>query len=119
MSQVEMTVSMDSRRQEQIDRYCTLSGISKKMAFDELWDLWERLVFIPRIDFIEKEEKRRKAREGFNAIRAKAERGEFPDLSMEEIIEEIAKARTAVALSKEGTYLVTGNIKDFPRNPLW
>ena len=90
MSQVEMTVSMDSRRQEQIDRYCTLSGI-----------------------------KRRKASEGFNAIRAKAERGEFPDLSMEEIIEEIAKARTEVALSKEGTYLVTGNIKDFPRNPLW
>ncbi len=76
MAQVEMTVSMDSRRQEQIDRFCAISGLS-----------------IPWIEFLEKEEQRRKAREGFNAIRAKAERGEYPDLTMEEINEEIAKAR--------------------------
>jgi len=55
--------------------------------------MWERLVYIPWIEFLEKEEQRRKAREGFNAIRAKAERGEYPDLTMEEINEEIAKAR--------------------------
>ncbi len=93
MAQVEMTVSMDSRRQEQIDRFCAISGLSRKQTFNEMMDMWERLVYIPWIEFIEQEEKRRKAREGFNAIRAKAERGEYPDLTMEEIIEEIAKAR--------------------------
>lgn len=93
MAQVEMTVSMDSRRQEQIDRFCAISGLSRKQTFNEMMDMWERLVYIPWIEFLEKEEQRRKAREGFNAIRAKAERGEYPDLTMEEIIEEIAKAR--------------------------
>lgn len=93
MAQVEMTVSMDSRRQEQIDRFCAISGLSRKQTFNEMMDMWERLVYIPWIEFIEQEEKRRKAREGFNAIRAKAERGEYPDLTMEEIIEEIAKER--------------------------
>ena len=93
MAQVEMTVSMDSRRQEQIDRFCAISGLSRKQTFNEMMDMWERLVYIPWIEFLEKEEQRRKAREGFNAIRAKAERGEYPDLTMEEINEEIAKAR--------------------------
>ena len=93
MAQVEMTVSMDSRRQEQIDRFCAISGLSRKQTFNEMMDMWDRLVYIPWIEFLEKEEQRRKAREGFNAIRAKAERGEYPDLTMEEINEEIAKAR--------------------------
>lgn len=94
MAQVEMTVSMDSQRQEQIERYCALSGLSKKQAFNDIMDIWERLVYIPLMDFIEKEERRRKAREGYNAIRTKAERGEYPDMTMDEIIEEIAKVRT-------------------------
>ena len=93
MAQVEMTVSMDSRRQEQIDHFCAISGLSRKQTFNEMMDMWERLVYIPWIEFLEKEEQRRKAREGFNAIRAKAERGEYPNLTMEEINEEIAKAR--------------------------
>ena len=41
----------------------------------------------------EQEEQRRKAREGFNAIRAKAEKGEFPILTMEEIDTIIAEVR--------------------------
>lgn len=93
MAQVEMTVSMDSRRQEQIEKFCALSGISKKQTFNDIMDMWERLVYIPLMDFIEKEERRRKAREGFETIRIKAERGEYPDMTMDEIIEEIAKAR--------------------------
>lgn len=101
MAQVEMTVSMDSRRQEQIERFCVLSGMSKKQTFNEMMDMWERLVYIPWIEFIEKEEKRRKAREGFNAIRAKAERGEFPDLTMEEIDAIIAEVRAERHAKKE------------------
>ena len=41
----------------------------------------------------EQEEQRRKAREGFNAIRAKAEKGEFSILTMEEIDTIIAEVR--------------------------
>ena len=43
--------------------------------------------------FPENEELRRKAREGYNTIRARAERGEFPEMTMDEINKEIAKAR--------------------------
>lgn len=93
MAQVDLTLSIDPQRQQQIDRYCALSGLSRKAALDEIMNLWERLVYIPQMDFIEKEARRRKAREAFYAMRARAERGETPDLSMDEIIEEIALAR--------------------------
>lgn len=93
MAQVDLTLSIDPQRQQQIDRYCALSGLSRKAAMDEIMNLWERLVYIPQMDFIEKEARRRKAREAFYAMRARAERGETPDLSMDEIIEEIALAR--------------------------
>ena len=93
MAQVSMTVSIDSQMQQQIDRYCALSGLTRKAALDDMMNRWSQLFLIPEIEFLEKEERRRKAREGFNAIRARAERGEFPEMTMEEIDEEIAKAR--------------------------
>ena len=94
MAQVEVTVSMDSRRQEQIERFCALSGISKAQTFNEMMDMWEKLVYIPWMDFIEKEERRRQAYEAFRKQREKAERGETPDMSMEEIDAIIEKVRT-------------------------
>ena len=94
MAQVEMTVSMDSKRQEQIERFCALSGISRRQTFSDMMDMWEKLVYIPWIDFIEKEEKRRKAREAFRRQREKAENGNAPEMSMEEIDALIEKVRT-------------------------
>lgn len=94
MAQVELTVSMDSRRLEQIERFCALSGLSKTQTFNEMMDMWEKLVYIPWMEFIEKEEKRRRAHEVFSRQREKAERGETPDLSMEEIDAIIAEVRT-------------------------
>lgn len=94
MAQVEMTVSIDSRRQEQIDRFCAISGLSRKQAFNEMMDMWERLVYIPWIEFLEKEEQRRKARQVFKKQREKAEKGEAPDMTMEEIDAIIAEVRT-------------------------
>ena len=93
MAQVDLIVSIDSQKQKQIDQYCNLLGLSRKVAFDEMIKMWERLVYLPQMDFIEKESNRRKAREAFFAIRERAEKGETPDLSMDEIIEEIALAR--------------------------
>ena len=92
MAQVQVTVSIDSQMQQRIDRYCALSGLARKAAFDDMMSRWYQLFLVPEIEFLEKEERRRKAREGFNTIRARAERGEFPELTMEEINEEIAKA---------------------------
>lgn len=94
MAQVEVTVSMDSQRQEQIERYCALSGISEKQTFNDIMDMWERFVYLPLMDFVEKEEKRRKAREGFRKQREKAERGEAPEISMDEIDAIISEVRT-------------------------
>lgn len=94
MAQVEMTVSMDSRRQEQIDRFCSISGLSRKQAFNEMMDMWERLVYIPWIEFLEMEEQRLKTRQAFKKQREKAEKGETPDMTMEEIDAIIAEVRT-------------------------
>lgn len=101
MAQVEMTVSMDSQRQEQIERFCVLSGMSKKQTFNEMMDMWEKLVYIPWIEFIEKEERRRNAREAFKRQREKAEKGETPDMTMEEIDAIIAEVRTERYAKKE------------------
>ena len=94
MAQVEMTVSMDSKRQEQIERFCALSGISRKQTFNDMMDMWERLVYIPWIDFIEKEERRRKAREAFRKQREKVENGDSPEMTMDEIDAIIERVRT-------------------------
>ena len=94
MAQVEMTVSMDSQRQEQIERFCALSGLSRKQTFNDMMDMWEKLVYIPWMEFIEKEERRRKTMEAFKRQREKAERGECPDLSMDEIDAIIADVRS-------------------------
>lgn len=101
MAQVQVTVSMDSQRQQQIERYCALSGVSRKSVFDEIMDLWERFVYIPRTEFMEKEARRRKALDAFQRQREKVARGETPELTTEEIIAEIALAR-AERHAKEG-----------------
>ena len=88
-----MTITLDPQRQSQIDRYCALVGINQEKALDEVWSLWEELIYLPRTDFMEKEERRRKSWEAFNRHREKAERGECPDLTMDEIIDEISLAR--------------------------
>ena len=75
MAQVEMTVSIDAQRQEQIERYCALSGVSKKQTFNDIMDMWEKFVYLPLMDIVEKEERRRKAREAFQRQREKAENG--------------------------------------------
>lgn len=84
-----MTIQIDPRRQEQIDRYCALAGVNQGKAMEEVWNIWEQLIYIPRTDFIEKEERQRK----FSRQRELVERGDVPEMTMDEIIEEIDKAR--------------------------
>ena len=79
MAQIDLTLSIDSRRQQQINRYCALSGLSRKAALDEIMNMWEKLVYIPQMDYIEKEARRRKAREAFFAMPGKGGGASGPD----------------------------------------
>lgn len=101
MAQVQVTVSMDAQRQQQIERYCALSGVSRDSAFNNMIDMWEKQIYLPWIVDFERKEKQREDEKWFDEMRARAERGETPDLTMEEIIAEIAQAR-AERHAKEG-----------------
>ena len=92
---------MDSKRQEQIERFCALSGISRKQTFNDMMDMWEKLVYIPWIEFLEREEKRRKAKEAIKRQREKAIRGETPEMTMDEIDAIIAEVRAERYAKKE------------------
>lgn len=50
-----------------------------------------------------------KAKATFKELRAKAERGEMPD--------EDDRVFYEICLSKEDSFLVTGNLKHFPKEP--
>ena len=39
-----MTITIDPQRQQQIERYCALSGVNKDKAMEELWNLWEKII---------------------------------------------------------------------------
>lgn len=93
MAQVQLTVNVDSQVKQQLERFCALSGMSQDSAIEEMTSMWQRLIYVPWTEFLEKEEKKRQVREWWNTMRAKAGRGETPDLSMEEIIEEIDTMR--------------------------
>ena len=88
-----MTITIDPQRQQQIERYCALSGGNKEKSMEELWNLWERLIYFPQTDYFETDRRRRKALAAFQKHREKVERGETPEMSMEEIIEEIKLIR--------------------------
>lgn len=94
MAQVSMTVSIDSQKQQQIERFCALSGSSREETIDEMINLWERLVYIPWTDFIEKENARRKTMMLLARQRERVANGEIQELTIEEIDNEIAKARS-------------------------
>lgn len=89
----QITFTLDPQKQQQMEHYCVLSGISQSKALDEMWDMWVKLIYIPQTDYIELTMRRRKAMAAFRRQREKVERGETPELSMEEIIEEIKEIR--------------------------
>ena len=92
MPQVSMTVRMDSLLKQQFDALCAEFGMSANTAMN----IFARAVVqqgkIPfeikseRAAFLEKGDK------AFKALMRRAENGETPDLTMEEIDEEIRKA---------------------------
>ena len=97
MSQVSMTVRMDSGLKNSFDALCSQFGMSANTAmniFAKAVVQRGKIPFEIRGDnpTITEENKGQKAS---RAIRAMAEAGAFPDLSLDEINEEIKEARRA------------------------
>ena len=84
-----MTVRMDSQLKASFDALCAEFGMSANTAMNVFANAVVQQRCIP---FIIRAEKMEDA-ESFKTLRARAEAGLTPDLSMEEIDEEIRQAR--------------------------
>ena len=93
MSQVSVTVTMDSRMKEQIDQFCALSGNTQEQTFDEMMRMWERIVFVPWTEYSNKEKARRRMLDLLARQRERVASGEVKALSLDEINAEIAATR--------------------------
>lgn len=94
MAQTAMTIRMDNDLKVQFDALCDQFGMSTNTAIN----IFARAVVRSRrIPFIieapNKEEVINKGKSAFDEIRAMAMRGELPELTLEEINEEIRLAR--------------------------
>lgn len=94
MSQVSMTVRMDSQLKKMFDALCVEFGMSSNTAIN----IFARAVVqrrrIPFEIRAERETSYSESYAAFRKMRERAERGETPNLTIEEIDEEIRKARS-------------------------
>lgn len=93
MAQVSMTVNMDARMKQQIDRFCALSGSTEEQTLAEMLHMWERLVYIPWTEFVRKENARNRMHVLLARQRERVASGEIQEMSIDEINEEITKSR--------------------------
>ena len=95
MSQVSMTVRMDSLLKQRFDSLCAEFGMSANTAMNIFA---KAVVQCGKIPFEIKSERAsvlEQSYAAFKVMRERAENGETPELTMEEIDEEIQKARAA------------------------
>ena len=94
MAQTAMTVRMDNQQKAQFDTLCEQFGMSANTAINIFVKAVIRSKSIPfSIQAKEEDEATAKAKATFKELRAKAERGETPELTLEEINEEIREVR--------------------------
>ncbi len=94
MAQTAMTVRMDNQQKVQFDQLCEQFGMSANTAINIFVKAVIRSKSIPFfIKVKEEEDVTAKARAAFQRIRAAAERGETPDLTLDEINAEIREVR--------------------------
>ena len=101
MAQVSMTVRMDSQLKQNFDALCSRMGMSANAAMNVFA---KAVVMYRKIPFEIKAEpdwESMSGPEAFREIRKMAERGEFPDLTLDEINEEIRLAREEMAARKK------------------
>lgn len=97
MAQTAMTVRMDNQQKAQFDKLCEQFGMSANTAINIFVKAVIRSKSIPfsiqAINEEEEDEVTAKAKAAFKQLRAKAERGETPELTLDEINEEIREVR--------------------------
>lgn len=92
MAQVSMTVRMDAQLKSAFDALCAQFGMSANTAMNVFAKAVVQRRKIP-FEITAGDDVYNKGIETFNSIRAKAEAGELPELSLDEINEEIRLAR--------------------------
>ena len=96
MAQTAMTVRMDNQQKAQFDKLCEQFGMSANTAINIFVKAVIRSKSIPfsiQAKNEEEDEVTAKAKAAFKQLRAKAERGETPELTLDEINEEIREVR--------------------------
>ncbi len=94
MAQTAMTVRIDSQQKVQFDQLCEQFGMSANTAINIFVKAVIRSKSIPfSIKAKEEDDVTSQAREVFNNIRAAAERGDTPELTLDEINAEIREVR--------------------------
>lgn len=95
MAQQAMTVRLDSQMKSQFDSLCEQFGMSANTAINIFVNAVVRSRSIPFTINVkdEKDEIRERAKRAFAAIRARAEASTEPEMTLEEINEEIRLAR--------------------------
>ena len=95
MAQTAMTVRMDNQQKAQFDKLCEQFGMSANTAINIFVKAVIRSKSIPfSIQAKEEEDEvTEKAKAAFKQLRAKADRGETPELTLDEINEEIREVR--------------------------
>jgi addiction module RelB/DinJ family antitoxin len=100
MAQVSMTVRMDSQLKKQFNELCNEIGMSVNTAINIFANAVVRTRGIPfEIKATPKDEPMN-GLEAFRQIRQMAESGQFPDLTLDEINEEIRLAREEMEAKK-------------------
>lgn len=89
MAQVSMTVRMDSQLKSKFDELCAGFGMSANTAMNVFANAVVQQRCIPFIIGVQRDD----FMEAFQDLRARADAGLTPELTMDEIDEEISKAR--------------------------
>ena len=94
MAQTSMTVRMDNQQKAMFDKLCEQFGMSANTAINIFVRTVIRTRSIPfDIKAESEEDARLKAEAAFRSLRASAENGETPELTLEEINAEIKAVR--------------------------
>ena len=93
MAQVSMTVRIDAQQKMKFDALCSQFGMSANTAMNIFINAVVRLRSIPFEIKAAPTSSNDEGLEAFYALRAEAEAGKFPDLTLDEINEEIRLAR--------------------------
>ena len=120
MAQVSMTVRMDSQLKQMFDALCREFDMSVNTAINVYAKAVVQTKNIPFRMGVDTSESADETVRSFRQYRAQVAADDRPELTLDEINEEIRLAREErdAKTARENAYLVTGNLKHFPKTPI-